>query len=540
MCLDCCKQACEVGTIKVHPLGECLLPESYPSKRTMSHTELTPEKKSKHKKTPDSRKHNKNPKHRALLIPPGSSATQHRSSPSEAALSNLEASGASSSLDATSREGSHKVWTNEAIQELNRENMKSLAGTSLDPEPFLRPETKSGQAYMDRTVNPGKILEYMINYLNKYYDLNADPDPQSESRRLMDESFWGNMAYIIPLLCGQVVEECFSKETIVTSTSAPAIVFGDIHGNLTDIWYIHRNVVNNKKYEAYKIVFLGDYVDRGPKPLEILVYLFSLKLVDPKRIVILRGNHEVAKVNKKYGFRCLVKQVYEDIFFVNSDVLHKLIYNSVNDAFNNLPVGTVIKAKDKKGVFCCHGGVPSEYLRGDKRPWKLSEINDFQPAFKPHNLIPRKKSSVGQSVLNEILWNDPIPIKVWRKMKSNSGRYFYKNKKRGGHCSWFTEEAANRFLEANNLRLIIRGHQFKLTKNDGYAFNWEDKQMVTVFSSSNYCGTESNVTGCVVINEDGQIKPMVLRSLDESKDYRSFNSLELVMDENKKVIGVIM
>lgn len=461
-----------------------------------------------------------------------------RSSPSEANLSNLESTTSSSLLILNSTDGCHRVWTEDTRDEFSADNLATLRGTRQDPERFLKPESRGGQPFWEREVNANKILAYMINFMDDYYDLRTDSNSNSRARVYKEETFWDNMAYVIPVLCRQVVDECFHDDPIVTSVHVPAFVIGDIHGNFTDIWYIYHNVINNKRYENYKIVFLGDYVDRGPMPLEILVFLFSLKLVDPERIIMLRGNHEVTKVNKKYGFKCLVTQIYEDTGIVNANILHKLIYNSINAVFDNLPLAAVIKARDKLGIFCCHGGLPSEYLRGDSRPWTVDEINRFQPAFKPHNLVPKKRCPVGQSVLNEILWNDPIPIRMWRNVRGQ-GKLFYNNKKRGGHCSWFTEEATNRFLHANHLRLIIRGHQFKSTKNDGYAFSFRDNQVLTVFSSSNYCGTESNVTGCVVIDEEGHVRPKVLRSLDESKRFKPFNQFELIVDRDKNVIGVI-
>jgi hypothetical protein len=38
-------------------------------------------------------------------------------------------------------------------------------------------------------------------------------------------------------------------------------------------------------------------VDRGPYSLEVLALLFSIKVLHPKSVTLIRGNHEDAEVN---------------------------------------------------------------------------------------------------------------------------------------------------------------------------------------------------------------------------------------------------
>ena len=55
--------------------------------------------------------------------------------------------------------------------------------------------------------------------------------------------------------------------------------------------------------ENFGIVFLGDYVDRGLYCVEVLAYLMALKINYPKRVIMLRGNHESRQMTQYFTFR---------------------------------------------------------------------------------------------------------------------------------------------------------------------------------------------------------------------------------------------
>lgn len=73
---------------------------------------------------------------------------------------------------------------------------------------------------------------------------------------------------------------------------------GDIHGNLTALDQMYDLIkADMADYdEPHKIIFLGDYIDRGPKNPEVVdavVYKFPVITDKPLEIVRLFGNHEL-------------------------------------------------------------------------------------------------------------------------------------------------------------------------------------------------------------------------------------------------------
>lgn len=62
-------------------------------------------------------------------------------------------------------------------------------------------------------------------------------------------------------------------------------VIGDIHGCLEPL---HRLIAQLRLSEADEVVFLGDYVDRGPDSKGVIDYLLTLR----GRYIFLMGNHE--------------------------------------------------------------------------------------------------------------------------------------------------------------------------------------------------------------------------------------------------------
>ena len=112
----------------------------------------------------------------------------------------------------------------------------------------------------------------------------------------------------IIMLC-DFAEDIISKQPMVLNVKAPLKIFGDIHGQFTDLMTFfnlygvpHENG-ERKDIEHYDYVFLGDFVDRGSHSLETICLLLALKVVYPEQVHLIRGNHEDSQINLNFGFR---------------------------------------------------------------------------------------------------------------------------------------------------------------------------------------------------------------------------------------------
>ena len=70
------------------------------------------------------------------------------------------------------------------------------------------------------------------------------------------------------------------------------VIIGDIHGCYSTLVELLRKIEYSPADKNTILIFLGDYIDRGPKIRETLDYLIKLKISAGNRVIFLRGNHE--------------------------------------------------------------------------------------------------------------------------------------------------------------------------------------------------------------------------------------------------------
>jgi len=78
-------------------------------------------------------------------------------------------------------------------------------------------------------------------------------------------------------------------ETRANQMTRHIYAIGDIHGCADKLRRLIDQLAIDPKQD--QLVFVGDYIDRGPDSFEVVDYLLGLKIIFPN-VVFLKGNHE--------------------------------------------------------------------------------------------------------------------------------------------------------------------------------------------------------------------------------------------------------
>jgi serine/threonine protein phosphatase 1 len=67
---------------------------------------------------------------------------------------------------------------------------------------------------------------------------------------------------------------------------------GDVHGCLLQLRRLIDKCKQDSENNRSKLIFLGDYIDRGPESCGVVQFLIDAQHREPEAIICLRGNHE--------------------------------------------------------------------------------------------------------------------------------------------------------------------------------------------------------------------------------------------------------
>lgn len=109
---------------------------------------------------------------------------------------------------------------------------------------------------------------------------------------------------------------------------------GDIHGCFAELQELMYLVFLDIGSDQAKVVFLGDYVDRGPDSAKVVDYLNDLRLSGPEGIefVFLKGNHEDMLIQ---GVLNKNNRDQTDMFYYNGGIATIESYKDTNLIFED-------------------------------------------------------------------------------------------------------------------------------------------------------------------------------------------------------------
>jgi len=212
---------------------------------------------------------------------------------------------------------------------------------------------------------------------------------------------------------------------LVEIKDAENVIFvGDTHGDLE----ISQKIIKDYLRPGNKIVFLGDYVDRGPNSRENLDFLLGNKKKYPNQIFLLQGNHEghrILKFSPADFWESLDTESYEK-------------YTSTVEKF---PLAAVTN-----DIVALHGALPDIE--------NLKEIDQIK---------------IGSEQWLQVCWGD---------FTEEPGRYLGIDPFSGR--PQFGRDYFLKLMERFNKKVLIRSHQAGAPK---FMF---DNRCLTIFTSSAY------------------------------------------------------
>lgn len=213
------------------------------------------------------------------------------------------------------------------------------------------------------------------------------------------------------------------KKLINLPAKGKIIFVGDTHGDLK----ASQKVVNKYLKKNHKIVFLGDYVDRGYDSKGNIDFLLETRKKYPKNIYLLLGNHDA------FG----IQECYPNDFWESLEDKEKQKYFKI---FENFPLAVSIGR-----ILALHGALPDvkklkdiDKIKDRDRNWMRIIWGDF--------------AEIKDRILEERPWKRPL----------------------------FGADYFNELMERYNKKVLIRGHQSR-TPELMY-----DKRCLTIFTSSAY------------------------------------------------------
>lgn len=212
---------------------------------------------------------------------------------------------------------------------------------------------------------------------------------------------------------------------------------GDMHGDIHSLLSFLRSLQakgHTSKENGFKItnpnlkvIFLGDYVDRGIYGVEVIYTILRFKLANPEQVILIRGNHEDLMLSAQFDFNDELRHK-----FIDTQGNYTIrILRKLRKLYETLPLVAYVGCAENESLIhyvqCCHGGIevgfnPQELLASpDHITYQLlGELQQITECEKLQNLVPvdsfnslrdhcqniRPTKPVSKEFLNGFMWSD--------------------------------------------------------------------------------------------------------------------------------------
>ncbi|KAH9529213.1 hypothetical protein DERF_003107 [Dermatophagoides farinae] len=366
-------------------------------------------------------------------------------------------------------------------------------------EPALDNEMNQHKYSMDYTFNNSSVPNIFIDLIKDFYNKTKIEGNQQLIGLMAVREDWKIFSRYVNILCEELKGLLISEDKLIKINS-PAIVVGDMQGNLIDLFTLEKTYFQGFPVTPYNLVFLGNYSGIGSYGVEMITYLFSLKLLLPNKVFLLRGTNEIKSKSRR---------------ILLSECLHKYgpdfgqkIFAVITEIFARLPFAVIID----ENIFCCHSGIPK---------WnKLDKINQLG-----HDVFSVLKEA---PIAYELLVNTPLGMDeclcsmVTTKESSGNSKSMKRSsldsksskkmahKKLGANlvigvtgftasehsdfvnsCS-YDHQAFQNFMRSYNFQYLIRSHSLQTSNDDGFDLHYSNR-CISIFSCSKPKSSRSTV-----------------------------------------------
>lgn len=212
---------------------------------------------------------------------------------------------------------------------------------------------------------------------------------QKRPPRGIMQDVWLNFLKNMDLRMNPYLDTCILKDT----TKVKAI--GDLHGDIDSLIFHLKSfkalgIINDEGIisENYRLIFLGDYTDRGLYGSCVWYVLMHLFNLNPSRVCLLRGNHETMLFAQRSFLRDWASKFTYGIYEHEQK-------KSLENLYQSLPCASLVGFKCSaesslpqiyKFLLLCHGGIDenvplAEAMRSIIDQFKTSHISQSKFYF---------------------------------------------------------------------------------------------------------------------------------------------------------------